>query len=116
MKAEIDEKGMLNVFAETPLETYALRKGVEDNAVGLQDGSAVFKSIVAHSKDFNTQAGELPKICPNTRKEPCPVCGTYNGWRSLRKPSYDPPTAEEWAVASIAFQERHDKLLSELFL
>ena len=31
MKATIDEKGMLRVEVETPLESYALRKWVNDN-------------------------------------------------------------------------------------
>lgn len=63
MRAELTENGMLHVFADTPMDIYALRKWHADNAVGLQDGSAVFKGIVILAKDLATAVpNEVPKL------------------------------------------------------
>jgi hypothetical protein len=53
MKATIDEKGVLTVASETPLESYALRKWFESNSCQGKDGATIRTSFLIVNFDFS---------------------------------------------------------------
>ena len=54
----------------------------------------------------------LPKRCPQTQKQDCPICGEYLGWIDLNNPSR-PPTDDEWQSAVTEMQSKHNKLIGK---